>query len=85
MTDRNCLQNVVCTVTCNFGIDLKKFNDIYGGQYTDKLPAVRKHCYIFNRHTNRKYLRYGYIVYSTGMLVITNILGEHHEVVFKYL
>jgi hypothetical protein len=78
------LQNVVCTVTCGFEISLNDFNNLYGGQFTDNLPAVRKHCYIFNPKTGRKDLRYGYIVYSTGMIVITNIIDGNHLAVFKY-
>ena len=78
------LQNIVGTISCGFRIDLKLFNNIYGGQNTHNLPAVRKHCYIHSSvASNILDQRYGYIVYSTGMIVVTNMLSNHSSV-FKY-
>ena len=77
------LQNIVGTISCGFRIDLKLFNNIYGGQNTHNLPAVRKHCYIHSVDSNLLDQRYGYIVYSTGMIVVTNMLSNHSSV-FKY-
>ena len=77
------LQNIVGTISCGFRIDLKLFNNIYGGQNTHNLPAVRKHCYIHSVDANLLDQRYGYIVYSTGMIVVTNMLSNHSSV-FKY-
>ena len=78
------LKNVVCTVKSNLHIYITKFVKVFGGQYTISLPAVRCHCDIYDP-TLCKWERYGYIIYSTGMVVITNvILTKNMYHVYEY-
>ena len=61
-----CFNNAVCTINSNVFINIKAFNNIFGGQLTSSLPGVR-HVALLNNQ------RYCYIIYQTGLIVLTNL------------
>jgi hypothetical protein len=60
------LDNIVCMIKTGLIIDLKKFNNLIGGQLSCSLPAVR---YVINIDGHR----YVILIYNTGYIVLTNL------------
>ncbi|TXH07724.1 MAG: hypothetical protein E6Q06_01995 [Candidatus Moraniibacteriota bacterium] len=60
-----CFKNAVCTVTTNLIFNLRLFTNVFGGQFTGKLPANRLVVKIGGH-------RYTIITYSSGKIILTN-------------
>ena len=61
-----CLDNSILTINSNLYIDMKKLNNIIGGQFSKSLSGVRFMTYINNQ-------RYSMIIFSSGKINITNL------------
>ncbi len=59
------ISNIVLNIKTNLSIDLKKFVSNYGGIYSKILPAAR-------RIVNINGLRYSFLIYSTGIIILSN-------------
>jgi hypothetical protein len=73
-----CLDNIVCLIDTNLNINIKKLNNLIGGQLSSSLPAIR---YVINIDG----YRYVILIYSTGKIILTNLFFLNDMLpIYKY-